>query len=533
MTRRSIYGFHDLGGQQHLPAQDGWFCDAIAIGHDPTQQGGPDYTYWTQYGRVICRLNNDWNPGGTIPLPAYYNDFAQRCANVVRGSKGCTRWVIGNEPNLSIERPGDQPIQPESYAECFLACRDAIHGVEGHEQDEVIPAAIGPWNVETGDPLVYWTVMLNRIVQGGRCGALAIHTYTHGADPALVTVDDIRHGWQWEFRAYQDFMHLIPPDLTGVPVYLTETNQCGVWQSTRWLQAAYTEINNWNQNPEHQKIHCLLPFRWTVTSDGYGMANRADVLADFDEAVSYGYTVGEKEGDDMIVNPSMEQPYIKQGGTVWVAAGWTAWWNTGDPPQEQSQGPLAQPEFKEAPISLDAHRVSEGLSSQCWFIGSKVMDGGVYQTIQTEAGKWYRYAVDAQTWCSDNNDPYTDDGEMYFMIGLDPDGGTNPKSTSIVWMQWDKLIKNFKRITSQQVKATGPTMTVFLRGWNKWRLRHNDVYVDNGELVSESDPDPEPPGPTPTECNALTADEIRTIVREEIRIALESVKGQITFVFPD
>ena len=102
----------------------------------------------------------------------------------------------------------------------------------------------------------------------GRCDGIALHTYTHGSDPAKVAslerMDPPFRDRYYEFRSYRQFMEAIPLSLKGLPVYITETDQDDPWssESQGWIQAAYAEIDLWNRDPTNQRIRCLLLYRW-------------------------------------------------------------------------------------------------------------------------------------------------------------------------------------------------------------------------------------------------------------------------------
>ncbi len=103
-----LFGIHEPGGEAHMleKGRPGWIVFTEALGSDPNAKTGRDYRQWSEQGLgVIVRLNNGYHPGGTIPNPARYDDFATRCANFVANSQGCKLWIIGNEPNFAIERP--------------------------------------------------------------------------------------------------------------------------------------------------------------------------------------------------------------------------------------------------------------------------------------------------------------------------------------------------------------------------------------------------------------------------------------------
>jgi hypothetical protein len=178
----------------------GWVVVSEAVGHDPADTSGVDFTRWSRHGLgVICRINNGFPPDGTLPHSSLYDPFARRVASFVAASSGCKIWVIGNEMNYAVERPGvqvdwsrhastrsDQPeladprrrglvvrfnvlpdhsteirttrgamispgeeITPELYARAFRLCRDAIRRLPEHGDDQVVVGAVAPWNSQT------------------------------------------------------------------------------------------------------------------------------------------------------------------------------------------------------------------------------------------------------------------------------------------------------------------------------------------------------------------------------------------------
>jgi hypothetical protein len=309
-----IFGMHDRGGE-HLMQEKGrrgWVLVTEAVGADPNNHSGSDYTDLTNKGLgVISRLNNGYGTAGTIPVSAQYDDFARRCGNFVQASPGCDIWIIGNEMNLAWERPGGpdgQVITPELYAECFRKCRAEIHRRPGHGEDQVVVGATGPWNTQTryptnqnGDWVKYFADILNLL--GGEVDGISIHTYTHGQDPNLVfseaTMNPPFASRHWHFRAYRDFMGAIPGSLRNRPVYITETDQYASWrdENTGWVRNAYKEINDWNQDSRKQPIQALVLFRWIIGNPndpqqvGWAIENKPAVQDDFRDAMNNQYQV--------------------------------------------------------------------------------------------------------------------------------------------------------------------------------------------------------------------------------------------------
>jgi hypothetical protein len=291
----------------------GWVLITEEIGRNPQDQSGKDYSDLQNRGYgVIVRLNHGYHNAaagsfpGTIPerdaAAQNYQDWAVRCGNFAAHSPGCHIWIIGNEMNLSNEWPGGrngQPITPERYADCFRRCYAEIHRRSGHEHDQVVVGAAAPWNAETaypgnqrGDWVKYLTDILTLL--GSQCDGIALHTYTHGADSIWIASHD-RMGAPfqdryYQFQAYREFMGGIPASMRGLPVYITETDQNDPWahSNTGWVQAAYAEIDQWNQDSTHQKIRCLVLYRWS-RDDQWSFQDIIEVQDDFRAALDRDY----------------------------------------------------------------------------------------------------------------------------------------------------------------------------------------------------------------------------------------------------
>jgi hypothetical protein len=307
-----IFGMHDRGGE-HLMLQKGkrgWVLVTEAIGADPGNHGGSNYTDLTNQGLgVIVRLNHGYRDAGTIPNSAQYENFARRCGNFVQASPGCRIWIIGNEMNFSAERPGGpggQVITPHLYASCFRKCRNEIRSRPGHADDQVVVGAVSPWNVETkypgnpsGDWIKYFTDVLSLLDQ--EVDGIALHTYTHGQNPTLIysnaTMNPPYEDRYYHFRAYQNFMEAIPSALRDRPVYITETDQYGAWrdENTGWVRVAYREINEWNRDPKNQPIQALILYRWIIGNPndpqeiGWAIQNKQGVEDDLRGAMNNEY----------------------------------------------------------------------------------------------------------------------------------------------------------------------------------------------------------------------------------------------------
>jgi hypothetical protein len=299
-------------------ATPGTVVFAEAIGSNPNDRSGRDYRWWSDRGfRVLVRLNNGWRPDGTIPAPALYEAFAQRCANFVAASSGCAEWIIGNEPNHEQERPLGQAIRSGDYARCFALCRSAIQRVQAGGR--VIVAAVAPWNEQSGDWLAYWREMLAAIAANGGADGIALHAYTHGADPTLIDSDHRVNGWYWHFRTFEQQLEAVPAALRHLPADITEANQGDEpWLDANagWVQRAVHLVNKWNKQPGTQKVRSVVLYRWPRYDTTYSFADKAGVQDDFREACKQGYRAPEVGAVDAPQSAPLDTfiPSVSTGG---------------------------------------------------------------------------------------------------------------------------------------------------------------------------------------------------------------------------
>lgn len=326
-----IYGLYEPGGEYIMLGAGipGWVEFNEAIGAEPKDETGKDFSPWSSQGLgVIVKLVNGYHPTGTLPSSDRYEAFAQRCGNFVRASQGAHIWIVGNEMNSALERPGAQVdysgqsqqivnpgevITPQLYANAYRQCRNAIKAVPGHENDQVLIGAVAPWNNQTkyegnpnGDWVQYFADIL-KIVGPGNTDGFTLHAYTSEADPSQIQSDQLldppfgnRHA---QFRAYRDFMNAVPASMRQLPVYITETNPNVTWpdENTGWVQNAYAEIDEWNSQPDNQPIRALVLYRWPRLDSWY-IEGKQGVIEDFRQAMQNTYRWNEAS-----LEPSTQQ----------------------------------------------------------------------------------------------------------------------------------------------------------------------------------------------------------------------------------
>lgn len=370
-----IFGLHEPGGENHMAdaGRKGWVLFTEGLGSDPNDRNGGNYSRWSDAGYgVMVRLNNAYKPEGTIPYPDKYADFARRVGNFVEASQGCHIWIIGNEMNFWVERPGafaspdlpftrnpdvrardgelraipgrfaalhpEQPlsrgvehgqaITPADYARCYSLCRQEIKRRPNRAGDQVLIGSVAPWNNNTayaGNPDGDWVRYFQDILTAlgpGQCDGITLHTYTHGTDPALVLspakMDPPFQNRHYHFFTYRDFMAAIPENMRHLPVYITEADEDDPWEDANrgWIKEAYAEINRWNQTAGNQQIRALILYRWP-NIDRWVMETKAGVIEDFKEVLRQEYRWNPTPGVAIPASPLLAAGF-KAGDAVYT-----------------------------------------------------------------------------------------------------------------------------------------------------------------------------------------------------------------------
>lgn len=288
----NLAGLHDRSAAHATPPGT-WVVDTIALSENPQPHAYDGSREW------FGRLNWGYGSTGTLPLPDRYNVFAQAAAVYVAGSRGCRRWIIGNEPNLAREWPDHVPIYPWNYAAAYKLCRAAIHALPGHSHDEVLIAASGPWNDQCqydGNPDGDWIKYFSD--QCELCGVVdgfSIHAYTHAYDVSQVSSDRFMdhpfENRQYNFRTYQDYCDAVPLSMTHLPAYITEANGDGPWRAVGLIPAMLQEIDSWNETGNSPTIRCCAFYRFSDEDDQarFEMGNKPDVMNEYYAAVALGF----------------------------------------------------------------------------------------------------------------------------------------------------------------------------------------------------------------------------------------------------
>jgi hypothetical protein len=323
-----------------------------------------------------------------------------------------------------------------------------------------------------------------------------------------------------------DWMAAIDVRFQGLPVYLTEVCVADkAWRNanTKFVQAVYAEIDDWNRHRTDRPISCAALYRWE--HDKWAFHDKPRVHADFYASVSHGYTVPATDTPDppeetMLLNPGLEPPYNRQeADEISIADKWTASYNQVDHASSK------RPEWKAETPATGEGRVLEGAAAQKWFWTFGVGQAWVWQRVEgVTPGKYYELTAHVYVWSSDHDNPdeSRDPGKMWCRLGINPwgDGNANSLATEYGGAILDNYDKWVKLSTVAQAKSGA--LAVFLWASPEHPVKHNDVYWDVVELKEwecdggGTEPPVDPPDPPdPGQCD-FDLDAIRRVVGEEL-----------------
>lgn len=290
----NLIGIHDRQAASFSPPGT-WVVDTIALSENPTPpQYDANHTW-------LVRANWGYGSTGTIPLnPDDQNIFISRLVSYIKVSVGCSRWIIGNEPNLSREWPNGKPIDPWRYADFFRRCRSAVRDAlgTGTVNYKFFIAASGPWNNELkyiGNSDGDWVKNFSDTIAAcqGEFDGFSIHSYTHSYDTRLVTSEtkmdapfQTRH---YDFQTYKDYLSVIPGEFSNLEVHLTEANGGKNWQAVGLMPAMAAEIDRHNRSVEVRKIKSLIFFRYPSFDVEYHMQGIAAVEKEYLDTVARNF----------------------------------------------------------------------------------------------------------------------------------------------------------------------------------------------------------------------------------------------------
>ena len=157
----------------------------------------------------------------------------------------------------------------------------------------------------------------------------------------------------------------------------------------------------------------------------------------------------------------------------------------------------------EQPPAFNSSTETPAAPAQEIFCGWMPFAAGIYQQVQVSPGVAYVASIGWAAYFSYGDE--RNSGQFIGRkVGIDPLGGTDPTSPSIVWSTevWDELGGVFPQLRVSAV-AQRQTITVFVRAHNPQSHGNDKVFFDAVTLKADptqpaATPTPVPPSPTPT-----------------------------------
>ncbi len=191
------------------------------------------------------------------------------------------------------------------------------------------------------------------------------------------------------------------------------------------------------------------------------------------------------QGGNLLNNPGFEGFYrsYNYGNTIdqlvlefRVADGWTPWFRpqaAGDPGWR-----YRRPEYRPASYSYN------GSAAQQFFTSFGTHQAGLFQRVTNATpGQTYRFSIAAYIWSSNEENVLqsTVPGDARVRVGIDPNGGTNPYASSVVWSPFATFYDSW-RVLAVDAVAGSRSLTVFVWSEQTFPVVHNDVALDEAYL---------------------------------------------------
>ncbi len=188
---------------------------------------------------------------------------------------------------------------------------------------------------------------------------------------------------------------------------------------------------------------------------------------------------------NLLQNPGFEEPYVTIDANpgLRVAANWQPWHLP--TPSGQPTSINARPEYRPAPPT----RVRSGGAAQEYNTFFATHTAGVYQRVPVTPDTDLRLSVYVYVWSSGtfaNPDVSEQPNRVIINVGLDPTGGTDPTSASIIWSADAEYYDQYREM-SVTARSKGTAVTVFVRTAPRGFVGVNNIYLDDAMLAPLSE----------------------------------------------
>lgn len=189
-------------------------------------------------------------------------------------------------------------------------------------------------------------------------------------------------------------------------------------------------------------------------------------------------------------------PYHDQFQEIAPPSEWTAWWREGFLCSGTSNWRTGRPEVRVI-SGPDPERIHSGSQATQWLTLWRCHEGGLYQTVTVEAGKYYTLKAFGHSWFSNcdsrpHDAPYDYDcttpinwAHSRLSVGIDHTGGTDP--ANVFWGPAQEVYGVYgEPLVVEHVWSQGGKVTIWLRGEVSHPLKHCDTYWDDVILYDVS-----------------------------------------------
>lgn len=187
---------------------------------------------------------------------------------------------------------------------------------------------------------------------------------------------------------------------------------------------------------------------------------------------------------NLLKNPNFETGFTQINADAQVATSWSAWWTPH--PASAPDWAFLQPNYSPSNTCTQGcdHRIHGGGNAQRMFHFFGAYEAGIYQQVAVPLNVDLQFSIYAQGWSSQQNDPINSSlggTDMQMKIGIDPTGGTDPKSPNVVWTQPRNILDSWYQF-SVYARSQNTTVTVFTYANPFDSRRNNEVYWDDAAL---------------------------------------------------
>ena len=301
------------------PTYGGWDVESI-LTHSDFWWGDdyfvPLYQHMdSQNMTIITRIDYKW--GQTVPSPtgSDHATWPSAVVDVVNTLKNYSHiWIIGNEPNLTIEGENwpNNEITPAAYATIYRNVRSAIHSSaqSSPKGDHIVLIAAPSPGGAFGDRWMAGNDWLSQVIDNipnDEIDGFSIHAYGN----AGLT----------EFQnQYRSQLALIDnKGLADAPVYMTEWGRSATpgnateeAVAAQFLRDGFLDVKNWNATAGNHNVICMCWFiydqdqqaannwnRWSLQywrTAGNALGNSGNLYTAFEETVDLRYPAGSSGG---------------------------------------------------------------------------------------------------------------------------------------------------------------------------------------------------------------------------------------------